>query len=465
MANILIIDDDKMICDALCDVLRERGYESTNAITLKDGFEKASTGAFDVVFLDVRMPDGNGLDVLPRIMLTPSSPEVIIITGQGEPDGAELAIRSGAWDYIQKPFSAESMIQHLARALRYREEKKLAKPLGAFMRGNIIGESPQLTDCLKLAAQAAQSDANVLITGETGTGKELFARAVHSNSQRSKKNFVVVDCAALPKTLVESVLFGHEKGAFTGADTPHIGLLKQADGGTLFLDEVGELPLFLQKAFLRVLQERRLRPIGGKGEIESDFRLVVATNRDLDKMVQNRQFRNELLFRIRSFTIHLPPLRERREDIKQLATFHTVKLCKRYGMKPKSFSPEFLDILLVYDWPGNVRELANTIDKAIAIAQDAPILFCKHLPTRLRVRVARVSVTNGPAAGDDPARTAEPFRVFPKFRNFQQATEQEYLQDLISLTRGNIKAACRICGMSRSHLYALLNKHKLSTRG
>jgi len=251
MEDILIIDDDKTICEMLSSLIQSMGYDVTYSLTLKSGLEEASAGAFGVVFLDVRMPDGNGLDMLHEIRQVPSSPEVIIMTGQGDPDGAALAIKSGAWDYLEKPSSIEEMTLPLVRALQYREEKKARMPKMALKREGIVGSSPQLAACLDLVAQAANSDANVLIEGETGTGKELFARAIHENSSRANGNFVVVDCTALPETLVESVLFGHKKGSFTGADKTQDGLIKQADGGTVFLDEVGELPLSAQKTFLR----------------------------------------------------------------------------------------------------------------------------------------------------------------------------------------------------------------------
>ena len=469
MANILIIDDDEMLCDMMSTMVSQMGHSATFANTLKDGLKRASSEEFDVVFLDVRMPDGNGLDILPAIRETFSSPEVIIITGFGDPDGAELAIKNGAWDYIEKPSSIKEMTLPLVRALQYREEKKTRKPPVALKREGIIGSSSEMRACIDLLAQAAKSDANILITGETGTGKELFAWAIHNNSHRATKNFVVVDCAALPETLVESMLFGYEKGAFTGADKTQDGLILQADGGTLFLDEVGELPVSIQSAFLRVLQEHRFRPISGKGEIESDFRLVAATNRDLDHMVKQGLFRKELLFRIQSFTIELPPLREYPEDIKEIAIYHMAKICERYGTGTKGFSPEFLEALTSYDWPGNVRELVNTLERAIAAARQDPILFPKHLPTHIRIQVARASISKGTSSKGGLRGSAATLEVLPNLRDFREAAiseaEQRYLHDLMSLTGGNIKEACQISGLSRPRLYALLKKHKLSRLG
>ena len=310
-------------------------------------------------------------------------------------------------------------------------------------------------------AQAADSDANVFITGETGTGKEMFARAVHENSQRSGGNFVVVDCTSLPETLVESLLFGHEKGAFTGAEKAQDGLVRQAHGGTLFLDEVGELPMALQKAFLRVLQEHRFRPLGSNREVESNFRLVAATNRDLDAMVRQDQFRSDLLFRLRSFVIELPPLRARREDIQALTRFHVDRFCARYGLPSKDFSPEFIETLEEYPWPGNVREFVNTIERTLATARFEQTLFPKHLPNHIRVLVTRSAV-----AGEKPT-PAEPMgqivQRLPKLNDYREAiyakAEKQYLQELMEVTGGTIAEACRISGLSQSRLYALLKKH------
>jgi two-component system NtrC family response regulator len=463
MAKILIIDDDKGMCYTLSAMGRREGHEVECAYTLKDGIKAARTGAYDIVFLDVMLPDGSGLDVLPKIKKAPSKPEVIIMTAVGNPDGAELAIRSGAWDYIQKPFSIKEMKLPLLRALQYRQER-LTKKLGiALKREGIIGRSPEIMRCLDLVAQAAGTDSSVLITGETGTGKELFARAIHENSGRSEKNFIAVDCAALPETLVESVLFGHEKGAFTGAERAHDGLVKQADGGTLFLDEVGELPPSVQKAFLRVLQERRFRPVGSKLEVRSDFRLIAATNRDLDEMVKDGKFRNDLVYRIRSIVVDLPPLRGRTGDIRDLAMHYMAAFTERYGMGTKGFSTEFFEGICAYRWPGNVRELMHALERALSVAGDEPTLHPVHLPTDIRVALARKSVpvkasvsTASEGRGSVPDHTRD-------LRELLEATERQYLQDLMSSTSGKVKEVCRISGLSRSRLYARLKKYGIQT--
>ena len=466
MAKILIIDDDELICESLSSLVGRMGHEAAWALTLGDGLDQVSQGEYDVVFLDVRLPDGNGLGAIPEIRESSARPEVIIITGEGDPEGAELAIKSGAWDYVEKPASMTMMTLPLVRALQYRQEKAAAKPLVSLKREGIIGRSGQISACLDLVAQAAQGVQNVLINGETGTGKELFARAIHDNSNRADKNFVVVDCAALPGTLVESVLFGHEKGAFTGADRSKTGLVRQAHKGTLFLDEVGELPMPVQKAFLRVLQEHRFRPVGSESEMRSDFRLVAATNRDLEAMSSNGLFRNDLLFRLRGMSINLPPLKERGEDIKVLALHHVASLCDRYGIATKGFSPEFFEALMAYDWPGNVRELMNSLEAVLSATLQEHTLFPRHLPTHIRVHVARSSVTHEPVPSKLPGNPNKPVDTLTTLKAFRAAAaeeaEKQYLENLIPLARQDLKKACRVSGLSRSRFYELIKKHQLS---
>jgi two-component system, NtrC family, response regulator len=476
MARILIIDDEDNMCSAMSLIGRRSGHETFCVKTLAEAIDKTSAEEFDVVFLDVRLPDGNGLEVLPRLAQTPSRPEIIIMTGFGDPRGAELAINSGAWDYIEKGCSAKDITLSLVRALEYRKQKM---SLGqgevvALKRENIIGNSAKLNACLDMVARAAGSETTVLILGETGSGKELFARAVHQNSKRADKPFVVADCASLPETLVESLLFGHEKGAFTGAEKAREGLFGEADGGTLFLDEVGELPPSMQKAFLRVLQERRYRPVGSNREVASDFRLVAATNRNLNQMVQEGSFRSDLLFRISSFVLELPPLRERKDDIRDLARYYMDKFCDRYGLSPKGSCPEFMETLLTYTWPGNVREFINTIERTVIAAREEPVLYAQHLPTPIRVQVAQLGVRQHEAAESVISRldgssaasgqlAAPQFVELPKLNEFREGVyaraEKQYLLDLMSMADNDISTACRLSGLSQSRLYALLKSH------
>lgn len=472
MASIFIIDDDPNICKLICRIAESSGNTANSAQTLNRGIQEVGNNNYDVVFLDVNMPDGDGLTYLPTIRQLDSPPEVVIITGMGDANGAETAIKNGAWDYLQKPFYTKDVILTLNRIIQYRESRKNAEINTARIldtRG-IIGSSPQLTASFNQLAQAAGTESNVLITGETGTGKELFARAIHNNSRRADGSFVVVDCAALPETLVESILFGHEKGAFTGADQQRIGLVKQADGGTLFLDEIGELPLAMQKSFLRLLQEKRFRPIGSPKEETSDFRLVAATNRDLEQMVKNGHFRQDLLYRISILSIVLPPLRQREGDLPELVVHFTTKTCQKNSINIKGFSPDFIEILSTYSWPGNIRELINTVESAVNEALDESILFPKHLPERIRIRLAQNSVERKTAPVYDshvPTRTKQP--ALEPFKNFRDdvvsEAEKNYFQQLMKQTQGSIKEACQISGLGRTRLYTLLKKHSISRYG
>jgi two-component system NtrC family response regulator len=458
MAKILIIDDNRFNSEMLRDMIDSMGHEVVCAQSAAEGLALAQTQNIDVVFLDVQLPDGNGLLLLPSIHATPSAPEVIIITGFGSPDGAELAIKNGAWDFIEKPLERGLIDLPLLRALQYREAKERQRIPLVPKRGGIVGTSPVMEICMERIAQAAASGANVLITGESGTGNELFAQAIHDNSSKGDIPFMIVDCASLPPNLIESILFGHEKGAFTGADRKQDGLIKQADGGTLFLDEVGDLPLPSQKAFLRVLQGRRFRPVGAKCEIKSEFRVIAATNRDLNKMAREGSFREDLLFRLRAFTIALPPLREHPADIKDLVLHYVSKICVRHGMEVKGFSPEFYEALCVYDWPGNIRELVNALESAIAETLYEAILYPKHLPEYIRIRLIRCAVSKKNAAAAAPLKIT----TLKERRDAVFAREErQYLRELMALTGGDFKEFCKISGLGQARLYQLLRKHDI----
>jgi len=493
MGNILIIDDDAEVRDTLLSLTRRMRMSAEAVGTLREGIVRLRKGGVDVAFLDVSLPDGNGLDALSEIKALPDSPEVIILTGRGDPDGAELAIQGGVWDYLLKPSPIKDTMLTLERALKYRTGKRGACSPVALRLEDVVGKSQPMRACYDAVAGAAGTNASVLITGETGTGKELIARTIHMNSARATKPFVVVDCAALTETLVESTLFGHKKGAFTGADSDRTGLVKLADGGTLFLDEVGEMPLSLQKVFLRVLQERRFRPVGASGEQESDFRLMAATNRDLGRMVEQGGFRSDLLYRIKTMSISLPPLRERAEDVKPLSVFRLGQLCEQYGVPLKGIDPDVFQVLEGYDWPGNVRELFNVLERAFVAAGPERTLFAMHLPQDVRIKVAKAHLGRGqasapatpaqaapalvePAPSEQPAlvrgesRTAAacstaalPEQLFRQpLKDCKEAVERSYMEALVRRARGDVQRALEASGLSRSHLYALLKKWGLS---
>ncbi len=479
MAKVLVIDDDLATCEALMELVRNIGHEAVCATDLAQGLGAALDEEFDVIFLDVRLPDGNGLTILPRLKDLPEPPEVIILTGLGDPDGAELAIRSGAWDYLQKPLSPKKILLPRQRVLKYRDNLRThCAPAHDFKRCGIVGQSPAIRRTMERLAAAARSDASVLITGETGTGKELFAHALHENSRRAGKAFVVVDCAAIPGSLLESTLFGHVKGAFTGAEQAGEGLVLEADGGTLFLDEIGEMPLDLQKKLLRVLQERKYRPVGGGAEVASDFRLVAATNRNLERMAGDGRFRPDLLYRLGAMTLELPPLRERKEDIEELARCMVQGLCRRNAIPAKTLAPDFLQALRSCDWPGNVRELANALESSVVAAFDAPELFAGHLPEGLRIRMLKQALAvagrelpqDAPLAGAGQGVEAllagpEAFSSYKDFRrDVLDVAEKRYFSRLMEVARWNIERACELSGLGKSRLYGQLRTHGIDKR-
>ena len=479
MATILIIDDDREICETLSSLGTRLSHQCHSAHSVNEGRRVVHERSFDILFLDVRLPDGNGLDLLPELTEMADPPEIIILTGKGDPDGAELAIQGGAWDYILKPSSIREISLTLGRALKYREEKKTTAAKDHLNVSKIIGSSPRMKACFKLMAQAARSEANLLITGETGTGKELFARTIHENSSRGTGKFVFVDCASLTESLVESTLFGHRKGAFTGAQDSRIGLVKLADNGTLFLDEIGEMPLSIQKSFLRVLQERTFRPVGDTVEQTSNFRLIAATNRNLDEMVESHEFRSDLLFRLATMRLPLPPLKQRPEDIRALAEFKTKQLCLQYGMPEKTIDDDFWETLSNYDWPGNVRELFNIIERSIIAADTEINLFAMHLPRQMRIQVAKEQIRQMTGfqvlAEGEEGETDEDVRkigqdifqdIFdrplPSLKAFKGASEKIYLGELIRQCGGETAQILSVSGLSRSHFYALLKRYGLS---
>ncbi|HCY86241.1 MAG TPA: Fis family transcriptional regulator [Desulfobacteraceae bacterium] len=461
MTHVLIIDDDPKICLFLTSLMEEMGHAHGAAQTISQGRILYQSRTWDLVLLDLELPDGNGLDLLPELLDVPEPPEVIIVTGTGDARGAELAFKYGAWDYVQKPFLLNEVTLPITRALEYRKEKQASARPVPLIRPHILGDCPSLRKCLEEVAKAAATDVSVLITGETGTGKELFARAIHENSRRAGHPFIAVDCGALPETLVESTLFGHEKGAFTGAGQRQEGLIAQANNGTLMLDEVGDLPLPAQKSLLRTLQERTVRPIGGAREVPVNIRLVAATHLDLDEMVDGHRFRKDFLYRIRAMEIKLPSLRERGDDIETIAVHKIHELCNRYHMEHKAVSSEFIDILRAHPWPGNIRELINLLEYVLASAGTDPTIFPKHLPADFRT--ARLDFDDQALP---PGQTADTSLFadgdLPSLADFRNRAEKNYLKELLNRAGGDRKAACRISGISQSRLYGLLNKHNLS---
>lgn len=455
--RVLIIDDDPTWGRLLEMQVRDAGLDVDRAMFLEQGLGMLEEKRFDVVFLDVSLPDGCGLDVLPQVQAAPGKPEVIIVTGEGSKDGAELAVRCGAWTYLEKSGAPAEITLNLERALQYRRQRRDAKPV-SLRREGLIGRSVSFTACLDRVAEASQSDTSVLIQGETGTGKEVIAAAIHANSPRASRSFVIVDCASIPQNLAEAILFGHAKGAYTGADRNAEGLVMQASGGTLFLDEVGELPLSVQKTFLRVLQERTFRQVGGSKEIAVDFRLVAATNRDLLAMSQGGDFRSDLYYRIEAFRIDVPPLRARQEDIKPIAEYHLKRACDRQGIVTKAVSPDFYEALEDYGWPGNVRELVNAVGTAITRGLNDEMIFARHLPDEIRANVVRKSVRG--IYGDLPSDGLPTFKSF-RAEMIAQA-EKWYFSEVVRRAGGSVAKGMEISGLAKSRFFQLLREHGLS---
>lgn len=461
MADVLIIDDDRVICDILVKMMEKIGHESRWALTGTDGLEKARQGMFDIVFLDVNLPDANGLDLIKTIKTTSSSPEVIIITGDSDPDGAEMAINSGAWNYLEKPFLRQELNLQISRALEFRKEKGQVSTPGILKRNGIIGESEAIESSLDQVSIAAYSDTNVLISGEQGIGKELFAKTIHLNSDRSENAFVIVDCSALNENNVENVLFGHEKGAFTGAVSLKTGLLERANNGTLFLDEVSQLPMAMQKSFLRVVENQTFTPVGAKDEKKSNFRVIASTIRDLEALCDQGSFRRDLFFKLKGISLPLPPVRQIKEDIVKMALYYIDRFCRKYNIENKGVSPEFIDIITAYDWPGNVREMINAMDKAIASAKNEPTLYSIHLPSYVKANVIKGLIRRS----EKPVKPSSQLNIqgeLPTLRELLEKTEETYLKQLLMHAGGNVKAACKKAGISRSGMYSRLKKYKLN---
>jgi two-component system NtrC family response regulator len=471
MASILVIDDDPDISDIITQLAEDLGHTVQTVPALAQGLDIVRGSEVDLVFLDVRLPDGSGLNMLPAIRNVPAMPEVIIITGLGDPDGAELAIQNGAWDYIEKTSTLKQIAFSMERALRYRETSRMPRT-HRLKRDNLVGESPAMRGVLESVAIAALGDASVLITGHTGTGKEVVARTIHDNSARSAAPFVVVDCAALSEHLVEGELFGHVRGSFTGAHSSRMGLVEQADGGTLFLDEVGELPQTIQAAFLRVLQEKRFRPVGSSSERTSDFRLIAATNRDLEGMCEAGQFRTDLFFRIKACAIHMPQLKDRLEDVPALVRYHMKRLCTHYDVGEKELSDDILSLLLNYDWPGNVREMVQVIERTLMRSFQEKILYPEHLPVDIRAKAARRAVQrtccDAPDCPEQPDCDSFSSTLLqggvPLYKEYRKAcleqAEAKYFARLMQAAGNDVREACRISGMSRTRLYEMLKIYR-----
>jgi len=377
--KILIIDDEEGMRSVLIDLFGECGYQTSTAEDGKSGLRKALEGDFDLMMLDLSLPGLDGLGVLGCLKEQKPDMPVVMMTGYASMNGAITAMKLGAYEYITKPFDiteVQLIVEHAFEQQRLISENRYLKEQLKSNYGfdNIIGTNPQIQQAYIRAAQVADSNASVLILGETGTGKEYIAKTVHYQSKRADRPFIKVNCGALPETLLESELFGHEKGAFTNAVARRIGRFEAADGGTIFLDEIGDISLAMQMKLLRVVQEKEFERVGSSETIKVDVRVIAATNRDLKKAIADKEFREDLFYRLNVFTINLPPLRERKEDIPELAN-HFIRKCAKEAGKPTTcISEDGVPMLLSYSWPGNIRELENCIERAVILCHGSKVL-------------------------------------------------------------------------------------------
>ncbi len=455
-ARVLVVDDDAEMCDLLSDGLSTSGAQVTIARSAKEAEGKLAAAEFDAVVTDLRMPSGNadgkasGLSLCAHVNERWPDLPVLVHTGFGDMDAAIAAMRAGAFDFLSKPVNLEILRASVARAVERRrlrrEVSRLASELSR-VRGpsELLGESAAMERVRELVDRVAKNDATVLVTGESGTGKEIVARAIHRASDRAKGPFVAINCAALPEALLESELFGHERGAFTDAHTARRGMLVEADGGVLFLDEIAELPVTLQVKLLRAIQERRVRPLGGSREIPFDVRIIAATNQSLENLVESGRFREDLFFRLNVIEVELPPLRARERDVLLLAQHFLVRAADKTGKPTRAFGPAVADRLLAYAWPGNVRELENAMERAVALSVH-DVVTIDDLPPRLR------SAEPPPGLPVDNGEATELVSL--------DEMEKRYIARVLEATGGSRTRAAKILGVDRTTLWRKLDRLK-----
>ncbi len=460
--TVLLVDDDDELSVLVEMRLNAHGYEMETARSAREALASLASSTFDAVLLDVRLADDDGLRVLSDIRKRVPDLPVIILTAHGTIELAVDAMQRGAFGFITKPFHSHDLLQKLAHAVEAvalrREVAGLRKIVGGSPGAHIVGASPAIEAVRNVIARIAPTEATVLLTGESGTGKELAAQSIHHQSSRSARPFIAVNCAALPADLLESELFGHVRGSFTGAVRDRDGVFAAAAGGSLFLDEIGDASLSVQAKLLRVLQERRFTRVGSSEEHLADVRIIAATNRDLRADVAAGRFREDLLFRIRVIPIRMPALRERLEDVPLLADVFLDRAAARHARPRPTLSPGVLDHLLRHSWPGNVRELANVVEAALLFAE-GPEIQVDQLDTLL------MSNSSATATNDlvrDLISTNVTPTALPTLREVRDSVERAYLHEVLRRTDTNVSAAARLAGRNRSDFYELLRKHGIS---
>jgi two-component system response regulator AtoC len=444
-AHLLVVDDDPVTINLLKEVLTKEGYEVKTALSGEEAIARGMDDLFDIVITDMRMGDKDGMEVLRSFKKLAPETTLIMITAFGSIETAIEAIREGAFDYISKPFKLDEIKFTIRRALEQRrllQENRFYRRelVNKYQLKNVIGRAPQMFQVYKTIAKVADTKSTVLVYGERGTGKELIARSIHYNSSRNDRPFIPVDCASLVESLMESELFGHVRGAFTGAHTAKKGLFEEADGGTIFLDELTNLSLSMQVKLLRFLQEHEIKRVGSTESVKVDVRMIAATNQPLEPFVKSGKFREDLFDRLNVVSITLPPLRDRKEDIPLLANYFLQKSSEENHKNISHISPEALELLTQYSWPGNVRELENTIERAVILSIH-PIILPEDLPQKFLQAVS----------GERPE--TEEGKLLPL-----KEIEKSYVLRVLQETKGNKKKASEILGIDRTTLYRILEK-------
>ncbi|HMK49048.1 MAG TPA: sigma-54 dependent transcriptional regulator [Thermodesulfovibrionales bacterium] len=436
MSVILIVDDEPLQRDILKTILDDEGYETYTASSAEDGLRIVREVKPDVVLTDLKMSGMDGIELIESLPNEPFEPTAVVMTAYGTISSAVEAIKKGAFDYLTKPLDKEVLLITIRRAVErvdlQKENQRLQKDLfGRFAIEGIIGHSEKMVEAVEVMKKVASSVVNVLVLGESGTGKELAARAIHYNGPRRSRPFIAVNCAAIPENLIESELFGHEPGAFTGAISRNIGLFEAASSGTIFLDEVGDLPALTQSKILRVLQDKEIRRVGSRESIKVNVRIIAATNKDLEKAVVGKSFREDLYYRLKVITINLPPLRERREDLPELVTFFIKKYNREFGKRIKGIEEGAMKALLEYHWPGNIRQLEAVIERAIVMCESQHISL-KDIKSELRLlQGASIAEIELPDEGI----------------NFEEL-EQDLLKKAMRKSNGVAAKAAKLLGMS-----------------
>jgi DNA-binding NtrC family response regulator len=460
--RILVVDDEEIVIRSCLRILESGDYEVDAVQSGREALRKIEENHYDVLILDIMMPEMDGLEVLQSVKESHPDIDVIMVTGLSQIDTAVRAMKLGAFDYLPKPFDPDEIKLVVQRALERRqllqENLNLKSEVSSKYRfENIIGSSPRMQIVYRLIAKCAPTNSTVLLTGESGTGKEMIARAIHYNSLRKDKPFVPVDCNSLSENLLESELFGHVRGSFTGAVASKKGMFEVARGGTLFLDEIGNLSLSTQAKLLRVIQEREFRAVGDTRSQSADIRLITATNKDLKAMVAEGTFREDLYYRINIFPIPIPPLRERRDDIPALAFHFLNTFSEELGKKMTGFSEDALSALMNHDWPGNVRELENTVQRAVILASDNIIR---------RAHLANI-IDSSPRADPDVPRTGDELKQIKKAAREKSVESIEKLFVIEALKRNdwNVTRSAEETGMQRANFQALMKKYQIRIRG